>query len=130
VSAGRPRDQEAGFTLVEVLVAFFIAALTLTAALRVLGEGTASARRGPEAAARLEEATSLVETLLAAPRLAPGERDGLFADGRRWRVRVTDVTGLVAAKATGRLLRLDLFSEADGAAPLLSTAAVVAGSAQ
>lgn len=122
--------REDGFTLVEVLVAFFIAALTLTAALRVLGEGSTWARRGPDSAARLEEAASLLDTLVAAPQLGPGEQDGTFADGRRWRARVTDVTGLVLAKASGRLLRIDLFSQADGAAPILSTAAVVGPAAQ
>ena len=45
-----------GFTLVEVLVAFVIAAMTLTMAMRLLEQGAVWARRGPSAALRMEEA--------------------------------------------------------------------------
>lgn len=125
--AGRAADREAGFTLVEVLVAFFIAALTLTMALRVLGEGAGWARRGPAVALRLDEAASVVDALLADPSLRPGERDGMFADGQRWRAHVSDVTGAVVPKAApARLLRVDLMASGAVAAPLLSTLIAVA----
>lgn len=111
-----------GFTLIEVLVAFFIAALTLTAAMRVLTEGSGWARRGPAAAIRMEEALSILDTVMAAPSLGPGEQEGVFADGRGWRVRVTDITAAVLPQANGRLLRIDFF--AGGGTPLLTAAAV------
>jgi general secretion pathway protein I len=120
----RPRNEvsESGFTLIEVLVAFFIAALALTSALRVLGEGSRWARRGPDAAAELEEAASVMDTLVAMPKLHPGEQDGSFADGRHWRAQVTDVTGAVLRTSAGRLLRIDLYAQGNGA-PLLVTLA-------
>lgn len=122
MSRRSPADgAEAGFTLVEVLVAFFIAALTLTAALRVLGEGANLARRGPAAALRMEEAASVLDTLAADPALRSGERGGAFADGQPWRARVTDVTALAAAGSPGRLLRLDLYAGSGGGTPLLVT---------
>lgn len=126
----RPHRGEAGFTLVEVLVAFFIAALTLAIALRVLGEGAALARRGPAAALRMEEAASVLDMLAADPALRAGERDGTFADGSPWRAHVTDVTsGTAAGGGVGRLLRLDLSAGQEGA-PLLVTLAAVAGSSR
>ncbi|MBE7219422.1 MAG: prepilin-type N-terminal cleavage/methylation domain-containing protein [Caulobacteraceae bacterium] len=121
-----PDGGDAGFTLVEVLVAFFIAALTLTAALRVLGEGAQWARRGPAAALRMEEAASVLDSLAADPALRSGERDGTFTDGQPWRARVTDVTALAAAGAPGRLLRLDLYAGSNLDAPLLVTLASAA----
>lgn len=126
----RHGGNEAGFTLVEVLVAFFIAALTLTAALRVLGEGAAWARRGPAAALRMEEAASVLDSLAADPALRSGERGGTFTDGQPWRARVTDVTALAAAGGVGRLLRLDLYAGSGGGTPLLVTLATVAGRAR
>ena len=123
-----PAGRKAGFTLVEVLVAFFIAALTLTMALRVLGEGAGWARRGPAAALRMEEAASVMEALLADPALRPGERAGTFTDGQPWRARVTDVTAaVVSGPAPARLLRVDLSAAGAAAAPLLATLVPAAG---
>ncbi len=119
-------DSEAGFTLVEVLVAFFIAALTLTMALRVLSEGAGWARRGPAAALRMEEAASVMDTLVADPALRPGERDGAFADGQPWRARISDVTATVVPAAPARLLRVDLFAGTTQGDPMLATLAMVA----
>ena len=118
---------DAGFTLVEVLVAFVIAAMTLTMAMRVLGEGAMWARRGPAAALRMEEAASIMDGLLADPALRPGERTGSFADGQPWRARITDVTTAVVSQAApARLLRLDLSAGGEVGAPMLSTLATAA----
>lgn len=118
---------DAGFTLVEVLVAFVIAAMTLTMAMRVLGEGAVWARRGPAAALRMEEAASIMDGLLADPALRPGERAGTFADGQPWQARISDVTAAVVSQgAPARLLRLDLSAGSTAGAPMLSTLAVAA----
>ena len=129
VNARDGNEPDAGFTLVEVLVAFVIAAMTLTMAMRVLGEGAVWARRGPAAALRMEEAASIMDGLLADPALRPGERAGTFADGQPWRARVTDVTAAVISQAPpARLLRLDLSAGGAAEAPLLSTLATAARS--
>ncbi|MDX7951712.1 prepilin-type N-terminal cleavage/methylation domain-containing protein [Lichenihabitans sp. Uapishka_5] len=123
------RGDEAGFTLVEVLVAFFIAALTLTMALKVLGEGAGWARRGPATALRLEEAASLLDATLAEPGLAPGERTGRFADGAPWRLRVVDVTAEVVPGAPAQLMRVEVLAGPRQGPALLSTLATVARAA-
>ena len=119
-----PRDGEAGFTLVEALVAFMIVALTLTMGLRVLGDGARAARRGPEQAERLDEAVSIMNGLLGADDLRPGTTEGRFADGQTWRSRVLVVTPLLFPKAKMSLMRVELYAGREsGGAPLLVTLA-------
>jgi general secretion pathway protein I len=113
-----------GFTLVEVLVAFTIIALTLTMAMRVLAEGAGIAKRGPAQAARMEEAASIMARLVADPRLALGDTSGVFPDGTRWHVRCTDVTTLVAASSGARLIRIEFFPEPSARRPALVTIAL------
>ncbi len=92
-----PGRREAGFTLLEVLVAFVIAALALTA----LVEG---ARRGiwaGEVAGRHEEALSRARSRLAAvlaqPVLQPLEQGGEDGNGFRWQTRVRLLADSAAA---------------------------------
>lgn len=79
---------ERGFTLLEVLVAFVIAAL----ALGVLYDGTVSGLRTARTADRYGEAVSRAQSRLAAvgqgTPLVPGTRAGDDGDGFRWRVRI------------------------------------------
>lgn len=114
---------EAGFTLVEALVAFFIVALTLTLGMHVLADGAGWARRGPAQAAHIEEALSVMNGMVADPRLAPGDMEGVFRDGTRWHVAVTDVSAPVSGQPKPRLLRLALFLGRAGGRPLFVTIA-------
>ena len=88
---GRPdarRRRSQGFTLIEVLVAFVVAALALAVLYRGGIEGlvgTRSATRRDEAVAR---ATSRLEALCHGARLAPGIQSGDDGSGFRWRTRV------------------------------------------
>jgi general secretion pathway protein I len=81
---------ERGFTLLEVLVAFVIAALALT----VLFRGTLDGLRATQAAGRYEEAVTRARSRLAALTaggLAPGDRQGDDGNGFHWRERITTV---------------------------------------
>lgn len=79
---------DGGFTLLEVLIAFAIAAIGLAVLYRGGLEGLFAARTG----ARMQEATSRAQSRLAAacvtPSLAPGERSGDDGGGFSWRMTV------------------------------------------
>ncbi len=85
-----PQTAERGFTLLEVLIAFIIAAL----ALGVMFEASIGGLRAGETASRYEEALSLARSHLASvTTIGLGERDVTGDDGRgfRYSVRVTPV---------------------------------------
>ncbi len=83
--------REAGFTLLEVVVAFAIAALGLSA----LFGGTLGGLRAADAAGRYGEAVARARSHLAAvghgAPLAAGDLRGEDGGGWRWRVRVAPV---------------------------------------
>ena len=94
-----------GFTLLEVLVAFVIAAL----AIGVMIDGVVGGLRSASAASQAQQATALARSRLAAAGAAitsgvpPGDSSG--SDGAfRWRVHV-------AATGTAHLPRIDPVSE-------------------
>jgi general secretion pathway protein I len=78
----------AGFTLLEVLVAFAIAAL----AVGVLMQGATGGLRAVRVAGRVEEATSRARSHMAAlghsGPLLPGTQSGDDGDGYRWRTSI------------------------------------------
>jgi general secretion pathway protein I len=80
--------EEDGFTLVEIVVALAILALSVTVLLGVISDGL----RRTDQAARMARATSLAQSLLA--KLGTelpaqqGETTGELADGFRWRLRL------------------------------------------
>lgn len=82
-------SRNAGFTLLEVLVAFVIAALALGLLFEAGGDGIASVDR----AGRVEEAVSRAKSHLAAlgrdVSLAEGTTEGDDGGGYRFRIRVT-----------------------------------------
>ncbi len=80
---------ERGFTLLEVLVAFAIAALALGVMFRAIGTGLGSAA----VAARYQQALSRARSHLAAAgvRLVPGVQSGEDGGGFAWRVRIAVV---------------------------------------
>ncbi|WP_458094227.1 type IV pilus modification PilV family protein [Roseomonas sp. WA12] len=84
-------EREAGFTLLEVLIAFLIAAMALAVLFRTAIEGQAAA----DTAARYQEALSRARSRLAATEampLQPSDRQGEEGGGYRWRVRVSLVS--------------------------------------
>ncbi len=78
---------EAGFTLLEALIAFAIAALALAALL----QGALTGLRATQAATRTEEALARARSRLAAlgaTPIAPTDRRGDDGGGFAWRLRV------------------------------------------
>jgi len=80
---------EEGFTLLEVLVAFIIAALALGALTQGAAGGLQSARVSGHYQEALSRARSRLATLDAAP--TPGEQRGDDGGGYAWQVDVTPV---------------------------------------
>ena len=85
------RSGDAGFTLLEVLVAFAIAA----AALAALTQGALGGLQSVRVSGHVQEAVARARSRLAvlghAVPLAPGEQEGDDGGGFRWRQRVTPV---------------------------------------
>ena len=83
--------REAGFTLLEVLIAFVIAALAIGA----LFGGTAGGLSATAVAAKYDEAISLARSHLAAIGRGEGikrqETNGVEGDGFSWKIRVRPV---------------------------------------
>ncbi|HEX4506728.1 MAG TPA: prepilin-type N-terminal cleavage/methylation domain-containing protein [Alphaproteobacteria bacterium] len=87
MTAGGARQR--GFTLIEVLVAFAIAAL----ALGLLFQAASSSGTAAHQAGNYEEAVSRAKSHMAMvgreADVAPGEREGDDGGGYRWRVKIT-----------------------------------------
>lgn len=100
---------EPGFTLLEVLVAFAIAAL----ALAVLFQGALGGLRSANTAAAYEEAVSRARSRLAmlghGIALVPGDLQGDDGGGYHWRIRIAPISATAAA-AAGRVPPLELYS--------------------
>jgi general secretion pathway protein I len=91
---------EAGFTLLEVLVAFVIAALALS----VLFQGSIDGLRSVRVSGQYQEALSRARSRLAAvdvgAPLVPGTRQGDDGGGFRWETRVTPSATAPTARGT------------------------------
>lgn len=87
--AADPAGSEHGFTLLEVLVAFIIAALALAA----LFSGGLGGLRATAVSGRYQEAVSRAQSHLAAATigdaLTAGDHQGDEGSGFHWRVRIT-----------------------------------------
>ena len=93
--------RDSGFTLLETLAAFLIAALALGA----LTQGAAGGLRAARVAGHTQEALSRARSRLAAAALAPvpGEQQGNDGGGYAWRVTTTLL--LTAPPGRGDILR-------------------------
>ena len=85
------RRAEAGFTLLEVMIAFVIAALALS----MLYQGVTGGLRATASATRTEEAVSLAKSHLAAvgrgEGINPQETSGVDGDGFDWRLHIAAI---------------------------------------
>lgn len=85
-----PRKED-GFTTVEVLVAFGIAAASTILAFQIAGTAAAAVRRIEASRVAADEAEGVVLRRLAAGPLRPGLVQGVFSDGTPWALAVTDL---------------------------------------
>ncbi len=87
-SSSESRNGEAGFTLVEIVAALAILALSLSALLGVLSDGIARSGQAKEHA----QAGSLAQSLLARVGteipIRQGTTTGEFPEGYRWRLQI------------------------------------------
>jgi general secretion pathway protein I len=79
------RADAAGFTLVEVLVAFAVAALVLVPLLRIFSGGMVGLTRSQRAAEAAQWAQTVLDARSGETLLAIGTEDGDLAGGYRWR---------------------------------------------
>ena len=87
-SRGNDSGAEAGFTLLEVMIAFVIAAMALS----MLYQGATGGLRATASATRTEEAVSLAKSHLAAvgrgQGIAQQESSGIDGDGFEWHLHI------------------------------------------
>jgi general secretion pathway protein I len=79
---------DGGFTLIEVLVALAILAVSLVALLGVFGNGFHLAAHIRDRSIATSLAQSLLATTVEGASLRTGETVGRFADGFRWRLHI------------------------------------------
>ncbi|MEO3430513.1 type II secretion system protein [Pelagibius sp. CAU 1746] len=90
-----PRRREAGFTLMEVLVAFTIFALSFAAIMQIFSGGLRNATVADRALIALGHAESLLARAGTEQPLVEGVRSGGLPDGMTWRetvARYSDAT--------------------------------------
>lgn len=90
ISAIRYKHHDRGFTLIEVLVAFSIAALALGVLFQIYAKGTASAILGKEYNEALMVAESRLATLGITESLETMELSGTESDRYQWQITLRD----------------------------------------
>jgi general secretion pathway protein I len=80
---------QAGFSLIEVLVALAIGGLALTAIAGVVGDGIAGDRTSVAATTALTLAEAKIASAGTAEKLRPGTTQGTFAGRFEWLLRIT-----------------------------------------
>jgi general secretion pathway protein I len=123
-----PRAGEAGFTLLEVLVAFIIAALFLA----VLANAGIDGLRASRLSSRYQEALARAQSHLAAAVDTPqaGDRQGDEGDGYHWHVRIVPLGHIVTASGPATLLAVSVavsWGPAPGRSVQLDTEQVAGG---
>ena len=90
-------DDEAGFTLVETIVAFAILALVVSAAVKIVGDGGVRQRSDAARMTALLYAQSKLAGIVGTGEVSPGMSAGSIGDGVTWRVEATPMATDVAA---------------------------------
>ena len=98
----RAERPDAGFTLVEVVVAFIIAALILVAAMRLFGGAFDGSTRAERMSIALIGAGATMESVGTAIPLILGTQRGSLRPGLSWQTIIEPYTGL-SATSLGRL---------------------------
>ncbi|WP_267359951.1 MULTISPECIES: type II secretion system protein [unclassified Methylobacterium] len=104
----RETGGEDGFTIVEVLVAFAVAALGILLALQIAGETTLGLRRVAALRIEADEAEAVCLRRVAAGSLSPGIVEGRFSNGQPWTLTVSDSRPVLPARRGPPLWRIRL----------------------
>lgn len=80
-----------GFTLVEVLTAIMILAISMTTLFHLFSEGLKSARVSNDYTHAIFYAREKMEEALLSESLSVGEKEGTLADGYRWKLTVVSM---------------------------------------
>ena len=104
-----------GFTLVELVVAFLILVIGVTAILELVSQSALNARYAKDKTTATVLAQQKLEELLAQTDLAPGEIEGDFGDAYpqfRWRAQISEVGGsTVSTESEAGLLHIAVIVE-------------------
>ena len=98
----RTKRPDAGFTLVEVVVAFVVAALVLVAAMQLFGGAFDSSKRAERMSVALIGAESTMESVGTSIPLVLGTQRGFLRPGLSWQAIIEPYSGL-SATSLGRL---------------------------
>ncbi len=97
------RETDRGFTLVEVLVAFVILALSMGAVMTVFSDSLRTVRTGQDYAAALALARARLAEFEVAGKLEVGSEEGESEAGYRWRIDVLPFQDVMALSADSDL---------------------------
>jgi general secretion pathway protein I len=85
----RPRRGQRGFTLIEVLIAFAIAAMALGLLFQAASSSGGAARQAGNYEEAVSRAKSRMATVGHGSDIAPGDHGGDDGGGYRWRVKIS-----------------------------------------
>ncbi|MHA6204847.1 type IV pilus modification PilV family protein [Dyella soli] len=101
--------RQRGFSLLEVIAAILLLAITFAALMKVAGGSIALTRNADDHSQAAMWARSMLDTAGIATPLQPGSSDGRFDRHYRWHLVVTPWSpGQVAANAPLQMVKLDL----------------------
>ncbi len=101
-------EGQAGFTLIEVLVAVMIMAIAMTVLLQIFSGGLKSSVVSKEYSIGILHAREKMEELLLLERLSPLTVSGAFEDGYTWQARI-DLHDTMKDEGLGKGRVLSLF---------------------
>jgi general secretion pathway protein I len=117
----RARRDEDGFTTVEVLVAFAIAAAATIMAFEIAGTAAGAVRRLETRRIAADEAEGVVLRRLAEGPLRPGLVQGRFSDGTPWTLAVLDLRPVLGLGRAPPLWQVRVAAGGSEARPLYAT---------